>query len=258
MQTAEYVHTVAKTKLIAHLKGLPSLLADLDVTLTMQAKTGGSGGGGVSPKERNAFHLGASEVMGRYHSLLSTLCNVIDRDLGRFEYVTDPVRMARKVVAHTDWLAGELKVEEWVEEFDAQAREYRQAVDRPAEGRVFAGRCPLDVEGTECGASVFTAKGNPNAVCRKCGGTWDASEWRGRALAEAEMCEGTAAQVSRMLSDPVTGEALPQGTIRQWVHRGKLAPIGTDEAERPVYQLRKVRNLWARMKASSYNRAKAA
>jgi len=55
-----------------------------------------------------------------------------------------------------------------------------------------------------------------------------------------------------MLSDPVTGEALPQATIRQWVRRKKLSAAGVNGEGKPVYQVREVRDLWARMKSSSF------
>ncbi|MFJ4284030.1 hypothetical protein ACIPY0_00125 [Paenarthrobacter nicotinovorans] len=258
-ETAEHKQLRLLNALSRHLRSLPGIIRDLDVTLTMQAVTGSSGAGGVAPKERNAFHLGASEVMGRYKTLLAHLCNVIDRDLQRFEYIADPHRMAEKVRIHRRWLLEQLITEEWVYEFNDLAREYQRVVDISPTGMVFAGICPLESEDGEgeCGTAVFARPGSPNARCPKCKGTWDVTDWRQRAILAAGYEQGTAAAVSRMLSDPVTGDALPQSTIRSWVRRGKLRPIGHDSAGNPVYQVRKVRALWARMKASVYNQKKA-
>ncbi|WP_445154138.1 hypothetical protein ACTWLI_12485 [Arthrobacter sp. Hor0625] len=44
---------------------------------------------------------------------------------------------------------------------------------------------------------------------------------------------------------------MPQARIRQWVRRNKLAPIEVNADGKPTYQVRKVRNLWARMQASA-------
>lgn len=247
MQTAEYQHTATRNKLIRHLTALPALLEDLDVTLTMQAKTGGTGAGGISLKERNAFNVGASEVMALFHSLLSRICNTIDKDLGRYEYLADVKLMARKALPHAGWLADNTDADTIVVELVHLIGEALRIIDRP-ENKVFAGICPTDTGSGKCDAAVYAVKGNPNATCRKCGSTWDVSDWRRRAVDAALMHHGTPAQISRALSDDITGEALPQGTIRQWVHRGKLTPVGADVLGRPVYQIRKVRNLWDRMK----------
>jgi hypothetical protein len=128
----------------------------------------------------------------------------------------------------------------------------RRAMDRAA-NKVFAGICPTIVEGQECGTPVYARQGSGEGRCKTCGTTWDVQEGRARALEAAGHHEGTPAEVSRMLSDPVNGHALPQGTIRQWINRGKLAPIGTNRLGRPVYQVRKVRNLW--MRSTSYGKA---
>ncbi|POH58283.1 hypothetical protein [Arthrobacter glacialis] len=258
MQTAHYEHIQLKNRLTTHLSRIPELLRDLDITITMQAKTGGTcGGGGVSPKERNVFHVGASEIRSKYHALLSGLCIIIDKDLGRFEYVTDTTKLAHKAKAHAGWLATHDEANDWVRELDHLARERNRVVGRPAEGRVFAGQCPTEEGGQTCNTPLFTNQGEPNARCPKCKATWDARTWRQEALQAAGIHQGTAAEISRAVSDPVTMEGILPATIRQWASRGKLAPIGHNHLGKPVYQIRKVRNLWARMKASSYNRLAA-
>jgi hypothetical protein len=128
----------------------------------------------------------------------------------------------------------------------------RRVMDRKAP-KVFAGICPTIIETQECNTPVYARKGTGEGRCSTCGSTWDLDEWRERALDAAGYHQGTPAEISRMLSDPVNGYALPQGTIRQWINRDKLAPIGTNHLGRPVYQVRKVRNLWKR--SPSYGKA---
>lgn len=257
MQTADYAHIQLKNQLTTHLNRIPELLKDLDITLTMQAKTGGIGGGGVSPKERNAFHVGASEVRGNYHALLSRLCTIIDKDLGRFEFVTDTAKLAAKAKAHAGWLAALDEAEGWAQELDDLARALNRVVDRQAEGKVFAGTCPTEADGQECGTQLYTSPGNATARCHKCGANWDAKGWREQALEAAGITHGTAIEISRAVSDPVTMDVIAPATIRQWACRGKLTPIGHNHLGKPVYQIRKVRNLWARTKANTYARAAA-
>jgi len=143
----------------------------------------------------------------------------------------------------------EVRAAEWAPDLKRELREILWQCDvitDRKEPKVFAGICPTEVEGVECGTPVYVRRGRTEAVCKGCESTWDVTDWRARALAAAGHHTGTPAELSRMISDDVTGEALPQVRIRQWVARGKLTPIGTNRMGRPVYQVRKVRNLWHR------------
>lgn len=134
----------------------------------------------------------------------------------------------------------------------------RHAMDR-APRRVFAGICPEDVGGIECATPVYTPEGTADARCQTCGTTWDVTEWRPRAIAAAGLHAGTAVELSRILSDPVRALVFPVNKIAVWVNRGKLSPIGHRADGRPVYQVRKVRNLWERaLKESAARRERMA
>lgn len=165
--------------------------------------------------------------------------------------IGDPVRLALWLITQMN----DIRRMEWAGDFKQELRDAinacRRATDRAGD-LVFAGMCPTEKDDKVCNTAVFTRPGRHMANCPACKSAWDVSEWRGRALDYARIHEGTPAELSRMLSDPVTGEALPQARIRQWVRRGKLAPIGMNADGKPVYQVRKVRNLWERMKVSKF------
>lgn len=162
-----------------------------------------------------------------------------------------PRQIAERLLNQVKWIRRAAWAGEFLHELRDALTKARRTTDRAAE-RVFAGMCPTVADGVECYTAVFTSPGRFQARCPKCASTWDVTEWRGRALHFAGVHEGTPAELSRMLSDPVTGEALPQATIRQWVRRKKLAPIGVNDKGSATYQVRKVRNLWARMQASAF------
>jgi hypothetical protein len=166
------------------------------------------------------------------------------------------------------WLrkqGGVFRAADWAgdmcDEFHAAVWEARRGTDKPP-SRVFAGMCPTDTSDVVCGAPLYARVGSGVAHCRSCGGEWDVQSWRFEALLAAGMETGTSTQVSRMLTDPVTGEALPSATIRKWVSRGLLRHVNEQErwlaevlgqkVPQKRYQVRKVRNLWVRMKASKY------
>lgn len=164
------------------------------------------------------------------------------------------VRSKTRTIRSSDW-AGDM-----ADELRVAVRQNRAATDRP-EPRVFAGMCPTSIQDQTCGAPLYTLSGTPTAHCRVCGNNWDATTWRAEAIEAAAMHTGTAVEVSRILSDPVTLQLLPQSKIWDWVRRGLLAPINREEIAaatlegrrlKPVYQIRKVRNLWVRMQASKY------
>jgi hypothetical protein len=133
----------------------------------------------------------------------------------------------------------------------------RRATDTSVR-RVFAGTCPTVIDGTACETPVYTPAGKPEARCSTCGVVWDVTDWRERAMNAAARAFGTAAEVSRILSDPARGVALRQNTIRVWVNRKKLVALGVNGDGNPVYQIRKVRNLWERSLALMEARRHAA
>lgn len=128
----------------------------------------------------------------------------------------------------------------------------RRAMDRTAP-RIFAGTCPTVMEGVECGTPVYTPEGRTEARCGTCGATWDVTDWRERAMIAAGPATATAAEISRILSDPVQALVFPANKISVWVNRGKLAPVGVRDG-RYVFQVRKVRNLWVRAQADAARR----
>ena len=162
------------------------------------------------------------------------------------------------------WLVGQLNTlrrQDWAADLLQELRDAlnacAHATDR-AGAKVFAGMCPTVTMEGSCDTPLYTQPGRPHSHCPKCKAAWDVSDWRERALAAAEFHSGTAAQISRMLSDPVTREALPQATIRSWANRRKLTSTEQDENGRPLYLVSDVRDLWAATKAASYKRTQLA
>lgn len=142
----------------------------------------------------------------------------------------------------------EVREQEWApvlkQELHDALGDCRRAMDRRGP-TVFAGICPTEENGQECGTPVYTPEGKTEARCQTCGSTWDVTDWRERAMKAAGPATGTATEISRILSDPVQALVFPVNKISVWVNRGKLAPIGVRDG-RYVFEVRKVRNLWER------------
>ena len=139
----------------------------------------------------------------------------------------------------------------------------RRSMDRTAP-RIFAGICPTVDDEQECGTPVYTPEGKTEARCGTCGSVWDVADWRERAMKAAGPATATAAELSRILSDPVRALVFPQNKVAVWVNRGKLMHVNEQERwlagvlGQPVpakrYQVRKVRNLWERAQAEAVRR----
>ena len=118
----------------------------------------------------------------------------------------------------------EVREQDWApvlkQELAEALTDCRRAMDRTAP-RIFAGICPTVEDGMECGTPVYTPEGRTEARCQTCGSTWDLTDWRARAIEAAGHHTGTAAELSRILSDPVRNIVFPLNKISVWVNRGK-------------------------------------
>lgn len=238
-----YLCPTCRDHLIQDLEQVPSTIQDLWTTAARMDVGAPSVGGGGPAGSTEPANL---DAMDKGRTLAAVLNGWADA-LGHPE--KDPVRSASALLARIR----EVRCMDWAPVLKQELRDAlndcRRSMDR-AEARVFAGMCPTNLDGVECGRAVYTRPGRTLATCNKCGFEWDVTDWRYRALEAAGTQHGTPAQLSRMLSDPVTGDALPQATIRQWVRRGKLTPISRNSMGKACYQVRKVRNLWDRSRAA--------
>lgn len=152
----------------------------------------------------------------------------------------------------------EVRGQDWAPVLKQELREALTDCDRATDRsapRIFAGICPTEEDGQECGTPVYAPEGKTEARCQTCGSTWDVTDWRERALIAAGPATATAADLTRILSDPIRALVFPQNKVAVWVNRKKLAPIGYREDGRAVYQVRKVRNLWERALRESAERS---
>lgn len=170
-------------------------------------------------------------------------------------YQPHAVKAARVLLENINEVRGQDWAPVLKQELHDALNDCRRAMDRTAP-KIFAGICPTEDQGVECGTPVYTPEGKTEARCQTCGSTWDVTEWRERAITAAGPATGTAAELSRILSDPTRALMFPQNKIAVWVNRGKLTHVNEWDRRmagifgKPVpakrYQVRKVRNLWER------------
>lgn len=252
------------TELEHRLDELPGTLADLGAA-TIRATRYGTSVTAAQGEPALIVDFEASAIGHELAALIHSWTDLTREALGDSFAPEDPrspascARWLRRyvhIIRHQDW-AGDM-----LDEFKEALYKARRGSDKPAD-RVFAGMCPTEINGAACKSPLYALRGRGVVKCRTCGNDWDVKSWRAEALHAAGLHSGTAAEISRMLTDPaVEGMELASATIRQWASRKKLIHVNGPErlhalgsglpVPAKVYQVRKVQNLWVRMQASKY------
>jgi hypothetical protein len=105
---------------------------------------------------------------------------------------------------------------------------------------------------TVCGASLYVSPRAEVLTCRVCGALYPADHRRREMLEAAQDRTLTAADACIALRG--LGVTLTPSTIRSWVHRDKVAPVGwtSTSPRRPLYR---VGDLWERTQAEAARQA---
>ena len=237
-------------QLTSCLREVPSTWADiLTSARKLDVGTGSVGGGGGKASSQEPANLDALDKARTLEVILRGWAEQVSVVAPSYT----PPQIAARLYRQQAWILRQEWAGDFLQELRDSLNDCNRATDRAGQ-RVFAGMCPTENEATVCGEPLYALTGRPYARCRTCGQEWDVSDWRERALEAAELQHGTASQISRMLSDPVTREALPQATIRQWAKRGKITAAGQDDKGHPLYLVADVRSTWALTKAAAYRR----
>lgn len=214
---------VARTELT--IRDTPALLADLDVTITKQAKQAAPGPGGGS--DRMVLNLAASEAGSELRAAWWVFAS--RQDAPAWEVLVGFHTMVR----HPD-------TPDKVRRLNAAFQAADRARDSAPERRVI-GTCP-------CGNPLATARTAGTIECRHCGERWDIAgtvEDRAARIREREV---SPQEVERYMWAAFRVR-LPAETVRTWIKRGALARVWPDservrmgevlqvwESKRPVWK----------------------
>lgn len=230
-----------------------AIVADMDITLSRQARIGGGGQSGLA-RERMPFHPGVVDPIWVLGNVLTTwardVCGdtlppeeaVIYRNretpmLGPFcgfcihqtcmelrisEKVTKPpaVIAAWMLLSNTPAIRRHPAVEELLDEVLDAIRLARRTVDRAAE-RKFLGPCDGKFEGVTCTEDLYVHPAATEARCRVCGTEHDVAERREWLLSKAEDLIVTPQEASRYVGE-VGGIPVGHQRIRNYLDRGRI------------------------------------
>lgn len=224
-----------------HLRRIPGLVADLQITLTRQARMG-SGTGARS-----------ADTPVPYDHRASVDLETISVDLHRWAYAvaahrgvavdatTEPTALARWLRRWVGAAAQHPDAAELLDELRAMVRAAEHTIDRPPELR-YVGPCD------QCGQDLYVLPHAKDAQCRTdgCRATYPIDERRAWLREQAEDQLRTAAQIAHEMPW-LAGLDLPAEKIRKrinlWAHRARITeylPHPKDPRQSPRYRVGEV------------------
>lgn len=205
----------------AELRAIPDLVAQLEVTLTRQARIG-ERNGPRSTETPLPYHAGASVDLETITTTLAMWCRTIAQKRGvRLDADIQPVELSRWLLRYPTEAAQLEDAHELVENIHAMTKAARRTIDL-APDRRFLGPCD------DCGEDLYiwTTPGRlPETVhCanEECSFSARVEERRGFLLERAYNQLLTAAEMSRAIGELVPGQtrAITANVISQWAARG--------------------------------------
>jgi hypothetical protein len=208
-----------------------AIVADLDVTLSKQAKIGTASGPGGLARERSPLNVGAMNVAGDLANTLLTWSRDVS---GESWWPTEAQFMvaggrtnaaAAYLLSRVDEIRRHPAVNELVDEISDAIAQARRVVDRPAD-RIYLGQCMVETPDDEgrlvtCLEEIWARPGASETTCKVCGTEHPVRERRAWLLKKAEDYLYTVKDASEMLGE-VGHITVTQARIRGYIHRGKI------------------------------------
>lgn len=218
------------TRLERDLGDVASIVADLDVSLSKQARIGSSGTAGLA-RERSPINVGAMQAGDNLANVLTTWARDILGGRTTGSLVSHPaVAGSYVLLSHIPEIRRHPAVNELANQIHDAISQARRAVDRPAD-RIYLGQCYYEDEGVTCYEELYASSGASSVTCKVCTMTHPVAERRAWLLKRAEDMLFTAAEASQMMGE-VGHITITQASIRGYLHRGRIAYRAPVEAKR--------------------------
>lgn len=222
------------TRLERDLGDVAAIVADLDVSMSKQARIGAGGSGGLA-RERSPMNVGAMEAGDNLANVLTTWARDVRPYTVLGNEAMKPAYVASRILlANVDLVRRHPAVNELVDEIHDAVAQARRVVDRPAD-RIYLGQCYVETEGPDgmvtCYAELWASPGASEVRCKVCGMTHPVTERRVWLMEKAADMLVSAKDASSYLGE-VGGINVTQASIRGYVHRGKLAYRAPVDAKR--------------------------
>lgn len=267
-----YLCLACTAELRVLLAGMPQLLAELETTITRQARVGSGDGGRKSAETQVPFHARAGQLGATLRNALVTWARHIAETRGVDVQPRRPIygpyhvlcphdscatiqRLAEQpeglasvwMLHHVDWLRHRREVTEAFAELVSLQRRVQHVIDR-APALWYCGPCDI------CAADLYARPGAAVVQCRapRCSFHTDVTtrrDWLLRAAEDSLVNATDLARAVTALGQPVTPER-----VRKWAERGRLLSRGVEawrvtatgvQTYRPTYRVGDVLDLLA-------------
>jgi hypothetical protein len=226
------------TRLERDLGDVASIVAELDVTLSRQAKIGSTGKSGKGwAREKLPIHIGAIEAADVLANTLTTWARDVAGNNAKVNpYDVEPSKLAAGILlCYIPEIRRHPAVVELVDEISDAIRQARHAVDRPAD-RVYFGACYSETPDEDgrlitCVEEIWASPAATEVTCRVCVTEWEIAERRAWLLKRAEDMLVTVPQASEYIGE-IGHIKVTQASIRGYLHRKRLAYRAPVEAKR--------------------------
>lgn len=199
---------------------VPAIVAELDVTLSKQARIGSGGSAGLA-RERMPMHEGARLAGDYLQNTLTTWA----RDVSGERWHPDDAfnattGAAALLLLRIKDVRSHAAVVELVDEVTDAIRQARHAVDRPAD-RQYLGVCLSEFEGVTCTEEIWARPGADEVTCKVCGITHEVAERRAWLLNKAKDMIVTPLDASKYLGE-IGHITVGHQRIRNYLDRGRI------------------------------------
>lgn len=244
------------TRLERDLGDVASIVADLDIALSKQARIGNASGPGGLARERSPISIGAMQAADTLTNVLTTwardtsaeqwnpnrvLLRVFRNPLAKTtgplcnwpcghdscdamrqweSYSPPPVahQAAAYLLSHIPEIRRHPAVDELADQIHDAISQARRAVDRPAD-RIYLGQCLYEEAEVVCLSELYATPGASKVRCKVCGVTHPVSERRAWLLQRASDMLFTPAEAAKFIGE-VGHIKVTEARIRGYIHRG--------------------------------------
>ena len=207
-------------KLEKALGDVASIVADLDIALSKQARIGNASGPSGLARERSPISIGAMQAADTLASVLTTWA----RDVCGAQVWAPAMRgnpaavAARALLTLIPEIRRHPAVDELADQIHDAISQARRAVDRPAD-RIYLGQCYFEEEGVTCYEELYAIAGASSVTCKVCSMTHPVAERRAWLLQRAEDMLFTPAEAAKFIGE-VGHIKVTEARIRGYLHRG--------------------------------------
>lgn len=249
------------TALGALLSHVPGILAELEVTLTRQARLRPVRGLAVVDAVEMPYNVSAAEEARKIREFLLPWVRLVGRRTGA-EYMpaSSTPALARGLYNYAGWLTRQPEAADLLVGLQGIVEDVRSVIDLRLE-KVFVGSCRsvFNADGERqpvCSEHMYAPARNVEFTCGKCGTVHDVKSRQRQAIAASENRVMPPQMIARALTR--NGEPLNVERLYNWVKRGLLVPAALDPVtKRKLYRVGDVMDVMVATDASPHNPRKA-